>query len=134
MADSDHKAPVQSDALELLDLPSLAFDAVCAASHPSPEDGGPCATCAFRSGTQASESRHTVILAKLCVEGLTPFQCHEQPQLCRGFIAACNLRGPSQDEDHRRHTEAARLAADLLGAAIDSAVDADKAAAMERQS
>lgn len=70
----------------MIEFESQAFDAVCAAEHPAPESGGPCATCAFRPGTEANTSWHTVMLAKFCVEGRTPFDCHEKPQLCRGFI------------------------------------------------
>ena len=51
------------------DVPSAASDAVIAANHPAPEQGGPCATCAFRPGTEANLSPHTMQLARLCVEG-----------------------------------------------------------------
>lgn len=95
-------------------IESPAFDAVLAAEHPSPECGGPCATCAFRPGSEASASEHTVALAKACVEGGKYFRCHEHPALCRGWIAAVNLRGLPFDD-------AAGLAADLLGDAIDAA-------------
>jgi hypothetical protein len=67
-------------------------------------------------------------LARLCVEGITPFSCHEKPQLCRGFIAAVNLRGAPDTEDDRRWQEVARDSADILGRCIDAAVEADRLA------
>jgi hypothetical protein len=114
------------------DVPSSATDAVLSADHPSPEAGGPCATCAFRQGTQANQTAHTLTLARLCVEGITPFQCHEQPRLCRGFIAALNLRGTPANEDERRWVAAHRYAADLLAECIASAVEADSLGAAQR--
>ena len=104
-----------------MSLPSAAFDAVSAAEHPSPERGGPCATCAFRHGTEASQSAHTTELARACVEGLVSFHCHEHPQLCRGFVAAVNLRGAALSEDERRWQEVCAIAADVLGACIEAA-------------
>jgi len=108
-------------------VPSAACDAVLAAVHPTPADGGPCATCAFRPGTEANTTAHTITLARLCVEGLRPFHCHENPGLCRGFIAAVNLNGVPQNEDERRWQAANTLAADLYGDAIAAARDADTA-------
>lgn len=105
----------------MFDAPSAACDAVMAAVHPSPEAGGPCATCAFRPGTEAHRSPHTVALARLCVEGGRAFSCHEQLQLCRGFIAAINLRGAPRDEDDRRWSVVAGDAADILGTCIEAA-------------
>jgi hypothetical protein len=96
------------------EVASPAFDAVLAAQHPSPEQGGPCATCAFRPGTEASRSEHTVVLARLCVEGGREFHCHEKAQLCRGWIAAVNLRGVPFDD-------LAGACADWLGDAIEEA-------------
>lgn len=110
------------------DIPSAAADAVIAADHPSPENGGPCATCAFRPGTQANQSWYTMALARMCVEGITPFSCHEQPQACRGWIAAVNLRGAPNTEDDRRWCEASRAGAELIAACIDSAKQAEQAA------
>lgn len=107
---------------------SPAFDAVLAASHPLPENGGPCATCAFRPGTQANQSEHTTMLAKLCVEGISPFDCHEKKQLCRGWIAAVNLRGAPVTEDDHHWVEASRLAIEVLNDAIDAGVEADRKA------
>ncbi len=104
-----------------MSVPSAACDLVMAAEHPSPEDGGPCATCAFRHGTEASKAEYTVELARLCVEGFTLFHCHERPQVCRGFMAALNVRGVPVDEDDRRWAEVCREAADLLGDCIDRA-------------
>lgn len=104
---------------------SPAFDAVVAADHPAPEAGGPCSTCAFRPGTQANQRAHTVELARLCVEGIEPFLCHEQPQACRGWIAAVNLRGEPETEDDLKWVECARAAAEILGRCIDAAKAAD---------
>lgn len=107
------------------EVESQAFDLVSRAEHPSPECGGPCATCAFRLGTQANLSEHTVALAKLCVEGISPFSCHEKPQLCRGWIAAVNVlefEGLPQDEDSKRHREVMAHAADMLSMCISAAV------------
>lgn len=115
-------------------VPSPASDAVTAAEHPSPECGGPCATCAFRPGTQASETWHTVELARLCVEGLVPFHCHERPGLCRGFVAAANLRGAPETEDDRRWMEVNRIAADLMARAIAAGKKADDEASGSRAS
>lgn len=98
------------------DVPSAASDAVIAAIHPSPEAGGPCATCAFRRGTEANQTAHTIQLARLCVEGA--FYCHEQPQLCRGFIAAIYLRGVPDTEDAQRWSEVAGHAADMLALCV----------------
>ena len=79
--------------------PLLAFRAVMEAEHPSPECGGPCATCAFREGTEANRSELTLLRALFCVAGLVPFLCHEKPGACRGWIAAVNLRGvPAEGE------------------------------------
>lgn len=99
------------------------------AEHPSPECGGPCATCAFRSGTEANRSWHTVTLARACVEGIVPFYCHEKPQMCRGFVAAVNLRGAPADENDARWAQVNRHLADILGDAISVGVEADKTAA-----
>lgn len=62
------------------------------------------------------------MLAKLCVEGLVPFDCHEKAQLCRGFIAAVNLRGAPTTRTERRHAEAAKSAAEMLGLVIRTIV------------
>lgn len=109
-------------------VPSAASDTMIAADHPSAADGGPCETCAFRRGTEANRTAHTMELARLCVEGIVPFHCHEQPQLCRGFVAAVNLRGAPVDEEDRRWKEVAAFAADLLGACIDAAKAEDEKA------
>ncbi len=111
-----------------MSVPSPASDAVIAAAHPSPEDGCPCATCAFRPGTEANRTEHTIELARLCVEGGREFSCHERPQLCRGFIAAINLRGAPEDEEARRWCEVAGAAADIFSKCIDAAVEADRKA------
>lgn len=113
-----------------LGVPSAACDAVMAARHPSPADGGPCVTCAFRVGTEANTTPHTVILARLCVEGSRPFYCHERPGLCRGFVAALNLRGviPADDVEAKRWETANAFAADVYAQAIAAGVEADRAA------
>ncbi len=109
-------------------VPSAACDAVIAAIHPSPENGGPCATCAFRVGTEANQTWHTMALARLSVEGGRMFHCHERVQLCRGFVAALNLRGAPQDEDDRNWAVVAGHAADMFTQCIDAAVAADAVA------
>ena len=98
---------------------------------PAPDAGGPCATCAFRPGSEASRSPHTIELAALCVEGLTQFMCHERPGLCKGWVAAVNLKhaaGEYAGEDNRRHMLAMRFAADMLSDAIAVGVEADRKA------
>lgn len=102
---------------------SPACEVVMAAEHPTPENGGPCATCAFRPGTEANQTEHTVMLAQLCVEGGRSFDCHEQPQLCRGFIAAINLRGVPEGKAAERWAVVAGDAADLIARCIDAAKD-----------
>lgn len=118
--------------MSLTDVPSAASDAVLLGVHPSPEHGGPCATCAFRPGTEANRTEHTISLARLCVEGLRRFHCHEQPRLCRGFIAAINLRGVPQVEADERWSAVAGYAADLLADAIAAGKAADEAAGVGR--
>lgn len=101
-----------------------AFDAVAGANHPTPEQGGPCATCAFRPGTEAHRTVHTQMLARLCVEAIEPFQCHEKPQACRGWIAAVNLMSqmPDFDSDERKkHREVSAMAAETVGLCISDA-------------
>lgn len=109
-------------------VPSAACDAVMAAEHPTDENGGPCATCAFRPGTEANRAWWTTDLARLCVEGFRTFHCHEHPRLCRGFVAAINLRGVPQDEDDKRWCEVAGHAADMLSDAIRVGAEADRSA------
>jgi hypothetical protein len=113
-------------------VPSPASDAVIAHTHPAPERGGPCGTCAFRAGTEANQTWHTMEMARLCVEGLVPFYCHEQPQVCRGFVAAVNLRGVPETEDDKRWAEVNRLAAGLMADAIAAGKRADEEAAARR--
>ncbi len=104
-------------------VPSAACDAVLAAQHPSPEAGGPCATCAFRAGTEANQAPHTMLLARLCVEGARAFHCHERPQLCRGYVAAANLRGVPDTDEGRARQQVAGHAADMLSACIQRAAE-----------
>lgn len=115
--------------VELLHAPSPAFDAVVAAPHPEPENGGPCATCAFRPGTEANLTPWTVTLARLCVEGIEPFDCHEHPRACRGWIAAVNLRQAagdvSADEASQQYRTVMRDAADILSKCIALAKEVD---------
>lgn len=107
-------------------IPSPATDAVLAAEHPSHADGGPCGGCAFRRGTEAEQTPHTVALARACVEGLRPFYCHEHPGPCRGFVAAVNLRGVPDDEMERRWQEANAVLADVLWESIAAVAKADQ--------
>lgn len=100
---------------------SASCDAVIAASHPSPEAGGPCATCAFRPGTEANLTETTITLARLCVEGMRPFQCHETPQLCRGYIAAANLQGVPEGDEAVKWAAVCGIAADLFAEMIEQA-------------
>jgi hypothetical protein len=102
-------------------VPSPACDVVLAASHPPPEKGGPCLTCAFRQGTEANTTPHTMTLARLCVEGFRQFHCHEQPQLCRGWLAALNLRGTPESQDDKNWSVVAGHAADVLAQCIATA-------------
>lgn len=113
--------------MEFSVVASPACDAVMSADHPSHEMGGPCATCAFRQGTEANRTEHTVTLARLCVEGYRQFYCHEHPGLCRGYIAAMNLRGTPQDEDDEKWATVAGDAADILAQCIARAKEAEKA-------
>lgn len=108
-------------------VPSAASDAVIAAVHPSPENGGPCATCAFRPGTEANRTMHTIELARLCVEGLRLFYCHEHPGLCRGYVAAVNLRGVPESEDDKRWAEVSGMVADMFADMIADAKQHDEA-------
>lgn len=114
-----------------MSVPSLACDVVVGSRHPAPDAGGPCATCAFRLGTEANRSAHTVELARLSVEGFREFHCHEKPQICRGYIAAINLRGVPRDEQDRQWSVVAGDAADLLQRCIEGARDADAVARTE---
>lgn len=107
-------------------FPSDASDLVMAGDHPPHEAGGPCATCAFRAGSEANRTEHTVMLARLCVEGFRPFHCHEHPHACRGWIAAINLRGAPETEEERRWSIVAGDAADVLGVCIDRAKAEDR--------
>lgn len=110
---------------------SQAFDLVVEDDHkPSDDAGGPCATCAFRKGTEANRTSHTVELAKFCVEGISPFDCHEHKRLCRGWIAAVNLKAQVGDMDDKK-IAACRLAAELFGRCIDAATEEDRKACQE---
>jgi len=74
---------------------------------------------------------HTTELARLCVEGIVPFHCHERPQVCRGFNAAVTLRGVPEDEEDRRWMEVARFAAEILSQAIEVGKAADAVARVD---
>jgi hypothetical protein len=104
---------------------SPACDVVSGGNQPSPKQGGPCATCAFRNGTEASQTPHTMTLARLCVEGLSPFMCHEKPGLCHGFIAAANLRGAPCTETDIEYAAVCRETAEHLADAISAGAKAD---------
>lgn len=99
-----------------------------AGSHPSHSRGGPCSGCAFRDGTEANRTAHTIQLARLCVEGLRPFQCHEHPHVCRGWVAAVNLNGAPETEDQQKWAMVAGFAADVLADAVAAGVEADRKA------
>lgn len=116
------------------EVTSEACDLVLAANHPSPEDGGPCVTCAFRPDTEANRTPHTWTLARLCVEGAREFRCHEKPQLCRGFVAAINVRGLPETEDEARWVQVSGMAADILQRAIEAGIMAERAAAKSEPS
>lgn len=109
-------------------VPSAAADAVIEAVHPSHDDGGPCDGCAFRLGTEANASVHTMQLARMCVEGITPFQCHEHQHVCRGWMAAVNLLGAPESEHERRWMQVNAMGAELWAQAIAFGVEADRAA------
>lgn len=121
-----YRGVIEPRTIDIADI-SPACALVIAAPHPSPENGGPCATCAFRPNTEPNLSPHTMMLAALCVEGFREFHCHEdRSQLCRGFVAALNVRG-ELDDDERERADALGEAADILGDFI-----ADAAAAQDR--
>ena len=84
---------------------SEAVETVIAAEHPSPEAGGPCHGCAFRPGTEANRDDVTQLMIRLCVEGFRTFDCHMKPGLCRGYVAAANLRGVPKRGDRRERTK-----------------------------
>ena len=107
--------------------PSPACDVVMAADHPPHGAGGPCADFAFRRGTEANGCPETVELARLCVEGFREFHCHLHPHVCRGFMAALNLRGVPTTEDDEKWCEVARAAADILSDCIHRASAEDLA-------
>lgn len=109
-----------------MNMESKALDEVMAAQHPSPQEGGPCATCAFRPGTEANQTEHTTALVRLCVEGMRLFHCHEKKQLCRGYLAAANLRGvPAPEESDK--VKIAGFLADQFSSAISRARDSSDA-------
>jgi len=114
------------DALDEIYPDSTASDAVMSADHPCHEDGGPCHDCAFRPGSEANKSRHTVTLARLCVEGMTQFDCHVHAGMCRGWIAAMNLNGEPDTDLGRAKCEGAAIMAEILTDAIQAGVEADR--------
>ena len=109
-----------------MSVPSEACDIVSAAAHPSWTNGGPCDDCAFRTGSDASQHAHTIESSRLCVEGFRPFHCHLHPGLCRVYVAAANIRGLPYDEEDRRWATVAGAAADIIGACIEAAKNAEK--------
>jgi hypothetical protein len=66
-------------------------------------------------------------LVVACVEGLVPFYCHEKDQLCRGFVAASNLRGAPKNRADKRHAKAAAIVAEVIAQAIAFGKAADGA-------
>jgi len=113
-------------------VPSSACDIVMSAEHPPHEQGGPCSECAFRAGTEANRTPHTVELARLCVEGFRRFDCHVHRHLCRGYVAAANIRGVPETDDDKKWAIIAGDAADILSECIHRA-SADDLEAMSRK-
>lgn len=109
---------------------SPACDLVMSREHPPYSAGGPCHDCAFREGTEANASQHTVMMARLCVEGFRQFDCHVHPGICRGFVAALNVRGVPETEEERRWQEVTGAAADLLAECVAAAKAEDEAVAL----
>ena len=111
---------------------SPAMEAVIDAEKPAPDAGGPCATCAFRAGTEANRTMHTMLLAALCVEGVTPFDCHEHPRVCRGWTAAVNLKAQagevSDDPEAVKYRQAMCDGADIIAMCIAAAKAEDEKA------
>lgn len=60
-------------------------------------------------------------LAVACVEGLQLFHCHVHPGLCRGFVAAVNLRGVPKTKADRKRAKVAGLLVDMLSDVIREA-------------
>lgn len=70
-----------------------------------------CATCAFRPGTEASETPGTMLTAQLCVLSGERFECHETDRAgepCIGWQRAVEARGAIPE--WRRKAGAAMLA------------------------
>lgn len=100
------------------DSPSV--EAVIAAEHPAPDRGGPCSGCAFRKGTEANRDEVTQTMIRLCVEGMRTFDCHMRPGLCKGYIAAANLRGVPTTKRDRVKADIYGTAADFIAGMIDN--------------
>lgn len=70
----------------------------------------PCATCAFRQGTEANKDQITQLKVQLCLGSGTPFLCHEpqgEGHMCGGFanaLEAAVKRGDYKDEDDWRRS------------------------------
>lgn len=60
-----------------------------------------CAGCAFRPGTEASQSTHTRAIRDLCVMVGSPFECHDTGahHLCKGFVDAFVAKSGNGDYD-----------------------------------
>lgn len=89
-------------------------------AKPSPERGGPCATCALRVGTDANQASVTMLTVELCLMSGEPFYCHEHNRVCKGWIAAANAiacDGEAVPDFQRR---VAAVALDQLGDCIDT--------------
>jgi len=97
---------------------SEAVEAGIAHKHPSPENGGPCHGCAFRKGTEANRDDVTQTMIRLCVEGMRTFDCHMTPGLCRGYIAAANLRGVPTTAKDKKRADVCGTAADLIAGMV----------------
>jgi hypothetical protein len=84
----------------------------------------PCEGCVFIEGTEANRSEYTRALFEACVEGITPFYCHERPDVCRGWVGAVNARWAGVDlttEETQRHITVSRMGAEILGICIETA-------------
>lgn len=108
-----------SESAQRGDVSSKACDIVIAAEHPSPENGGPCHGCAFRRGTVANRDEITQTMIRMCVEGFRTFDCHMKPGLCRGYVAAANLRGVPATAKESAKADVWGLAADMLSDEIE---------------
>lgn len=57
-----------------------------------------CETCAFRLGTLPNGCPTTQMDALKCVMEHVPFNCHERPGVCSGWLIATKAGGPERHE------------------------------------